>query len=134
MIVKVRKNSIKYEDINKGLTLEEYIDWCKEYNPKNIVNIKSSQDCTKEEILNYSYFLNKEHKKNMNNNYYKDDNVKMFACYDCKYNKEMTKFYSRDTGKIKYCISCMKEMISFIVKWNTHISNLPCYKNKLMEE
>jgi hypothetical protein len=106
----------------------EYIEWCKINNKRQIVNIQSSEDCTKNEILDYAEWLNKNHHKLMNNKEYKSENAKLLKCWDCKYQKNISKGLGSG-GTQTYIILCKKESICFEANWNEHISDLPCHDN-----
>lgn len=124
-------NLLKEKDIERGLTLLEYIDWCKLYNVTKIVNIKSSEECTKKEILNYSHFLNENHKKQMKMSFHNSENDKMLKCMTCKYCKNISKDNLNLSEIQEYTITCTKEIVCFGAKWNAHVSDLPCWKNDL---
>jgi hypothetical protein len=120
-------NLLKENDIKRGLTLLEYIDWCKLYNVTKIVNIKSSESCTKEEILNYSERLNKEHHKHMKMSHHNSENDEMFKCMTCNHCKHISKDTLRLPEILEYIVTCSKENVTFIKRWNAHISELPCH-------
>jgi hypothetical protein len=124
-------NLLKEKDIERGLTLLEYIDWCKLYDKRKIVNIESSKDINKKDILEYSSKLNKAHKIAMNNKSYTDANPKMFKCWYCDYAKDFSKAHSILSGKIEYTVTCLKEKVCFGVAWDAHVSALPCWKNEI---
>jgi hypothetical protein len=109
------------------MNLLEYIDWCKKNDTTKIVNIKSSETCSKKEILDYAEFLNKTQRKIMNSGQFISDTDIMLKCNNCKFNKEMSKGPLTQGGTLTYTITCKKEMICFNTKWNSHISDLPCY-------
>lgn len=121
-------NLLKEKDIERGLTLLEYINWCKLYSPLSIANIKSSEECTKEEILNYSEKINKQHHQAMKNKKYKNEEAKMLKCWSCENCKDISKNRLHLSEVLEYTIVCEKENICFGVNWDAHISDLPCWK------
>jgi hypothetical protein len=123
-------NLLKENDINRGLTILEYIDWCNLYNVTKIVNIKSSEDCTKEEILKYSSFLNENHKKQMKMSYHNSENDKMLKCMTCDHCKHISKDTLRLPEILEYIVTCSKENVTFIKRWNAHVSDLPCWEGR----
>lgn len=125
---------MKEEEIDKGLTLLEYLEWCKDNNVLDIVNIKSSESCTKKEILNYSSFLNKEHKNILSNKQYRNENAKMFKCYTCDYAEGVSKGVVSPGGTQEYIVTCIKEKVCIMVNWNVHISDLPCWRERALSE
>jgi len=52
----------------------------------------------------------------------------MLKCWNCKYNKTMSKGSLTPGGKQTYVITCKKEFICFNIPFDSHISNLPCYE------
>ena len=125
-------NLLKENDINRGLTILEYIDWCRLYNTKNIVNINSKyikEDLTKKEILDYSSWLNKEHHKNMKMHEYRSETDKMLKCMTCDHCKEISKDTLRLPEILEYIVTCSKENVTFIKRWNAHVSDLPCWED-----
>jgi hypothetical protein len=118
---------LKEKDIEKGLTISEYIDWCAYFNKTKIVNVRSSKDCIKKEILDYSEDLNKNHHRLMNNKEYKSENSKMLRCWNCNFVKNISNGSITCGGTQTYVITCKKEFTCFEVNFNAHNCELPCH-------
>jgi len=54
----------------------------------------------------------------------------MIKCFDCKYEKGKKKGTITPGGKQNYIVTCIKEFLTFEIAWDSHKSNLPCYKNE----
>jgi len=54
----------------------------------------------------------------------------MLKCLNCAYSKEFSKGTITPGGKQNYIVTCIKESMSFEVIFDSHISSLPCWKEK----